>query len=357
MSEERYDLLTREWRVFSPHRQERTFLPQRDECPLCPATDPDRPTEVPAGTRSVHVFPNRFPAFLPTPGATSLVGTDLSPARPAVGAAEVVVYTPHHDLSLAEMSVAEIAQVIEVWTDRYRELGSRDEVGYVYIFENKGEVVGVTLHHPHGQIYGFPQTPPLPARELAAATAHRETTGRCLHCDLLAAELRDGRRLLVVDDAWAAYVPFAARMPFEMHIAPRRHVSSLLELTDAERTALAGLLKQMLTGYDALFGFSLPYIMAMHQAPTDGGKWSGIAHLHLEFTPVYRTATKLKYLAGAEMGAGAFISDMLPEQAAATLRSTLSGAERRGGSSNGVASKADLGAAAVPCDARDRSPA
>ena len=202
-----------------------------------------------------------------------------------------------------------------------------DFVRYVFIFENKGEAIGVTLHHPHGQIYAYPFVPPRPKKELESAARYRsQTEGRCLHCDLLSEELDDGRRVVAAGDHFAAFVPFYARFPYEAHVYANRCSPSIGDLSGDERLDLARVLKRLLVGYDRLFGFSLPYMMVMHQAPTDGGDYGGVAHFHIEFYPPNRTADKLKYLAGSETGAGAYVMDALPEQTAGKLREAVEGA-------------------------------
>jgi UDPglucose--hexose-1-phosphate uridylyltransferase len=199
-------------------------------------------------------------------------------------------------------------------------------VEYVFIFENKGEAIGVTLHHPHGQIYAFPFVPPRPRKELEAGRNYRsENEGRCLHCDLLSDEHEDGRRLIAKGEHFTAFIPFYAHFPYEVHLYARRCVPYIADLSGEERWDMARVLKRLLVGYDRLFGFSLPYMMVMHQAPTDGEDYEGVAHFHVEFYPPNRTADKLKYLAGSETGGGAFIVDALPEQTAQTLRQAVEG--------------------------------
>ena len=330
MSERRLDPTTREWRTFSTERQERTFLPPANKCPLCPTVDPAEPTEVPVPAYEIVVFDNRFPAFQARPPAPTVEGSDLYRVEPSRGAAEVVLYSDDHDLTLADMDAEHVQRLIDVWADRYAELGSREEVGYVFVFENKGEEVGVTLHHPHGQIYAYPEIPPRARRELDVAQAHIEQFGTCVFCDVVARERADGVRLVAENASFVAFVPFAARFPYEVHLMSRRHAASLLDLTDPERASLADLLLAVVRAYDALFGFSMPYVMSMHQAPTDDGRWQPISHLHIEFTPPYRTPTKLKYLAGSELGAGAFLNDAEPEQTAAQLRAAAASAVTAG---------------------------
>lgn len=310
MTERRYDPTMGEWRMFARHRQDRTFLPPEDHCPLCPTRDPDNPTEVPLPAFDVVVFENRFPSLVRQPPVPEVAGSELYPVEPSVGASEVVVYSDDHDLALGQMDASRIARLVEVWAERYRELGAREDVGYVFIFENRGVAVGVTLHHPHGQIYAYPDIPPRPRRELEVALAHLRRHGTCVFCDVVARERADGVRVVAQNRSFLAFVPFAARYPYEIHVMPHRHAASLLDLTDPERRDLAGLLRQVLAGYDRLFGFPMPYVMSMHQAPADDGQHQAVSHLHLEFTPPHRTETKLKYLAGSELGAGAFINEI-----------------------------------------------
>ena len=316
--ERRFDPVTGEWRMFAGHRQDRTFLPPAEFCPLCPTREGHPPTEIPLPAFDVAVFENRFPALVRRPPPPAMAGSALSPVAPSAGANEVVVYSDDHHLGLADMDVARIARVVEVWTDRYAELGARAEVDYVFVFENRGVAVGVTLHHPHGQIYAYPEIPPRMRQVLAAAVAH----GGCVYCDVLAEEAA-GPRVVARTAGFVAFVPFAARFPYEVHLAPARHAPSLLDLAGAERVELAGLLRTVVRGYDRLFGFPLPYVMSMLQAPTDGAGHEPVSHLRLEFTPLHRTADKLKYLAGSELGAGAFINDVAPEDAAARLRDAV----------------------------------
>jgi UDPglucose--hexose-1-phosphate uridylyltransferase len=322
----RWDPTLREWVAYATHRQDRTFLPPAEYCPLCPTRPGGFPTEIEREHYDIVVFENKFPSFARDAGVPDEPGSPLTPTAPGRGVCEVVVYSDDHDATLASLGERRIRNLIEVWADRYGELGAREEVAYVFIFENKGEAIGVTLHHPHGQIYGFPFIPPRPARELQAAREYREQNdGSCLHCDVLAQEQEDGRRVVVKGEHFTAFIPFYAHFPFEVHLYARRCASSIVDLEEDERSDLASVLKRLLVGYDALFGFSLPYMMVMHQAPTDGRDYGGIAHFHIEFYPPNRTGEKLKYLAGSETGAGAFIMDVLPEKSAETLRGKVEG--------------------------------
>jgi UDPglucose--hexose-1-phosphate uridylyltransferase len=313
-SQIRCDPLTEEWVIVASHRQGRTHLPPVDQCPLCPSRD-GRQTEIPAGDYDVVVFENRFPSLTSEPGETP----DAGPFRrqPGVGRCEVVCFTSDHGGALARLPVGRIRTVVEVWADRTLELGALDGVEQVFPFENRGEEIGVTLHHPHGQIYAYPFVAPRTARQLDVARRHREATGGCRFCSIVAAEAAGGR---VVGEApgWLAFVPFAARWPFEVHLYATRHVPDLPGLDDRERASLAELLKDVLVRFDALFDQPLPYMLTCHQAPVRRDR--DLAHLHLEAFSIRRSATKLKFLAASESGAGVFINDIAPEQAAELLR-------------------------------------
>jgi UDPglucose--hexose-1-phosphate uridylyltransferase len=309
MPELRLNRLREEWVAYASDRNERTFLPE-DFCPLCPS-GPGGDTEVPLADFEVVVFENRFPAFGPD-------RVDGRPVRPASTGCEVVVYTSEHTLTLTELPEERIRLLIDVWAERYRDLRSRAEVGYVYIFENKGVEMGVTLHHPHGQIYAMPFVPPVPALELRNADGYRQATGRCLHCDEAEREAAGPRRVFE-EGSMLAFVPHAARWPYEVHVYPRRHAVSIEELDSDERWELSRALLRVARAYDRNFGFSTPYVMAVHQAPTGGDDHRNLAHLHFEFYPPHRRTDRLKYLAGVELGAGTWVNDTEPEQTALDL--------------------------------------
>ena len=323
MNQLRWDPTLSEWVAYATHRQDRTFLPPAEYCPLDPTKPGGFPTEVPRDSYDIVVFENKFPSFSPAATEADKENGALTATAPGRGVCEVVLYSQEHDSTLAGMPEKRIRNLVHVWADRYEELGSLDFVEYVFIFENKGEAIGVTLHHPHGQIYAYPFVPPRPKKELEAARAHHAANGSCLHCDLLKGELEDGRRVVVEGEHFVAFVPFYAHFPYEAHVYSRRCAPSIADLDASERRDLAGVLKKLLVGYDNLFGFSLPYMMVMHQAPTDGGDHVGVAHFHVEFYPPNRTADKLKYLAGSETGAGAYVMDVLPEDSAGTLRQAV----------------------------------
>jgi UDPglucose--hexose-1-phosphate uridylyltransferase len=298
----RFNELRGEEVAYAVHRQDRTFLPPAEHCPLDPTRPGGPPTEIPFPAFEIVVFDNLFPSF----------------EAPA-GAAEVVVYTDDHQGSFAELPAERAEALMWVWRHRYEELGAREDVQYVLIFENRGVEVGTTLHHPHGQIYAFPFLPPVPKLELEADAR----LGGCAVCTLLERELDDGERIVHTNEDVVAYVPFAARWPYETHVVVREHRPSLLECGAGELASLAGALQAVTRGFDRLFARPFPYVMVVHQAPTDR---ACTGHLHVEFYPPLRTAEKLKYLAGCEQGAGTFIMDVMPEASAAALREAIEAA-------------------------------
>jgi UDPglucose--hexose-1-phosphate uridylyltransferase len=319
VSERRWNPISGEWVITATHRQNRVHLPPKEYCPLCPTKPGASPTEVPRPDYEFAVFLNKSPSMRTPPLVPAVQPEGLFDVTTSDGVCEVILYTPRHNGTLTDASVDEIERLIYVWTDRFQEIGSLEHIKYVYIFENKGEVIGVTLNHPHGQIYAFPYVPPIPQRELANAKKHYDKTGRCLFCDVMQQEIDDGRRIVVKNDCFLAVVPFYARWSYEVHITSLRHASSMLEFDPATRRSLAEILKTVMLKLDNLWGISMPYMMLMHQAPTDGGEYPHY-HYHIEFYTPLRTKEKLKYLAGCESGAGTFITETRPEESAEQLR-------------------------------------
>jgi UDPglucose--hexose-1-phosphate uridylyltransferase len=318
----RYDPLLDTQVVIASHRQERTHLPPEDECPLCPSTA-EHSTEIPAGDYDVVVFENRFPSFAAGPLELSpLPGGDTSVARsPAHGRCEVVCFTSEHDSSFAELPIERVRTVVDVWIDRTAELSLVPGVEQVFCFENRGEEIGVTLHHPHGQIYGYPFVTSRTRRMLESARRHQDETGRNLFADVLACELEARIRIVAESDLWAAFVPAFARWPFEAHIYPKRQLPDLAALADAERDELAGIYRDVLRGFDRLFDLRMPYVAAVHQAPLRSGR--ELSYLHLQVFSSRRSPKKLKYLAASESAMNVFINDVRPEQAAEMLRDAI----------------------------------
>ncbi|MBF4995059.1 galactose-1-phosphate uridylyltransferase [Arthrobacter gandavensis] len=314
----RYDPLLAEWVSYAEHRQTRTHLPPASECPLCPS-GPERATEIPAREYDVAVFENRFPAFGPGIGGTP----DSADAdAPAAGRCEVVAFASEHGASFAGLSLDRARTVIRAWVHRTAELSRIPGVAQVFIFENRGAEIGVTLHHPHGQIYAYPFATPRTLRQLESVQAYRAETGGDLFGDLLSRELREGSRVVARGQWWTAYVPYAARMPLEVHVVPHRNVPDLASLTAEEQEELSGLYLDVLRRIEGLYPTPTPYIAAWYQAPVQHPVRDAY-RMHLQVTSPRRAESKLKYLAGSEAAMGAFIADVSPEETAARLRRAL----------------------------------
>lgn len=317
-SEIRHDPLLGDFVAIASHRQTRTYHPPADECPLCPSRD-GRLSEIPDDHYDVAVFENRFP---------SLTGKH--------GRCEVVCFTDRHDRSFADLTPEQARLVLDAWTDRTAELSRLPGVEQVYCFENRGEEIGVTLGHPHGQIYGYPHATPRTELMLRSLERHREATGgRNLFDDLVAREREDGSRIVLEGEHWTAFVPYSAHWPYEVHLYPRRRVPDLTALDEAVRAEFPGIYLELLRRFDRLFGPAgpyrpeaaaeppTPYISGWHQAPFGSPQREEFA-LHLELFTIRRTKGKLKYLAGSESGMSVFINDVPPETAASRLREVAS---------------------------------
>jgi UDPglucose--hexose-1-phosphate uridylyltransferase len=315
----RYDRLRGEWVAIASHRQARTYLPPTDQCPLCPSRA-GRQTEIPADDYEVVAFENRFPSFA-APGDPDAGEDGLFLERPAAGRCEVVCFSAEHDLAFWDLSPSRVRTVVEAWADRTLALEALPGVKQVFCFENRGREIGVTLTHPHGQIYAYPFVTPVMERTLRSARAHRDRTGGDLFAELLAAEQQAGDRIVARTDHWTAFVPWAARWPLEVHLYPNRRAVSLPDLTDAERDDFSTFYLDILRRVGALYDWETPYIAAWHQAPTTSDR--ELAYLHLELFSIRRAPGKLKYLAGSESGMGAFIGDVTPEAGAEALRKAL----------------------------------
>ncbi len=330
MWEQRWHPLREEWVIIAAHRQDRPWsgaevgrrpaaLPEYvPDCYLCPGN-----TRVSGQRNPPYVQTFVFDNDLPCVGLHAPRGLERPAGiyrnRPAVGVARVVCYSPKHHLTLADLEPAEIANLLRVWQAEYRELGARPEIAHVLIFENKGEVVGVSNPHPHCQIYATNFVFKTIETEADATRRHLAKTGRVLFQDILAAEKADGRRILCENGTAVGFVPYFARYAYEVYVAPKATHASIAALSEAEVDDLARVLKTVLVKFDNLWRMPFPYVMALHQAPTDGGDYRGF-HFHIEFHPPLRKPNLLKYLAGPEIGGGSFLSDTSPEDKAAELR-------------------------------------
>jgi len=312
----RWHPLRGEWISYAAYRQGRTFLPPPEYNPLAVTIDPAHPTELPAGEYDIAVFDNRFPSLVATAHDPPTVTV---PTAPATGLCEVVVFTQDPFTSLGALPLGHMELLFQVWADRTTRAIRVPQLRYLLPFENRGAEVGVTLHHPHGQIYAYPFVPPVPARMNAQEITFYHEHGQGLLSDLIAAEQRAGVRMLCAGAHAVAFVPACARYPYEVWVAPIRPVAYFSELSDVQRVDLARALKTVLLKYDGLWRRAFPYLMAWYQAPIDGQPHPEV-HLHAEFYPPYRTRDRLKYLAGTEIAAGMFAMDALPEDKAKELQ-------------------------------------
>ena len=329
--EQRWHPLREEWVVVAAHRQnrpwngeitgnERIAVPEYvEDCYLCPGNKrvSDSFNE---NYQGVYVFNNDLPCVGINAPTELTKPSGIYQNRPANGIARVICYSPKHNISLAELNHAEIENIIEVWQKQYSELGNRDDMNHILIFENKGEQVGVSNPHPHGQIYATNFVFKTIETEAIACRKYFNETGNGLFESIIRAEQTDEKRIIFENKTAIAFVPYFARYAYEVYAAPKRRVSSVTGLNEAEISDFAEVLKVVTAKYDNLWRMSFPYVMPLHNAPTDGGNYESF-HFHIEFHPPLRKPNLLKYLAGPEIGGGNFLSDTSPEEKAEELKS------------------------------------
>lgn len=328
--EERWHPLREEWVIVAAHRQDRpwsgeTVVPQTDrrptyidDCYLCPGNVRVSGAVNPPYD-GIFVFDNDHPCVGLEAPAPSVVESAVYRNRPAQGIARVVCYSPRHDLSLAQLELSDVERLIIAWQRQYVDLGQRPQIKHVLIFENKGEVVGVSNPHPHCQIYATNFVFKTIETEARASSRYLTAHARTLFSDIIAEEQRDGRRIICENETAIAFLPFFARYAYEVFVAPKAAHQSIASLNDAEARDLAEVLQDTVVRFDNLWQMPFPYVMPLHQAPTDGGDHRAF-HFHIEFHPPLRRPNLLKYLAGPEIGGGNFLSDTSPEEKAAELR-------------------------------------
>jgi len=314
MTELRWNPILAEWVATAAHRRGRPVMP-REGCPFCPGSG-----RVPEDY-DVFLYPNDFPAFSSPPPRPSVQGTKLSPVRASEGACDVVLYHPDHKKALSQLPIPHLVKLVGLWKRRFLEHKRNPALRYVLIFENRGEVIGVTMPHPHGQIYAFPYVPPRLEREIASARSHFRRKRRCLFCDVLREERKARKRIVAQNRHFTAFIPFFARWPYEVYVYSRRHLGTLEHLTRAEQTGLAEILKWVTLKYDNLWNIPFPYMMLFHQAPLRGPYRT--FHFHIEFYPPLRGKEQIKYLASCEMGGGTFLNDAVAEETALELAETF----------------------------------
>lgn len=329
--EERWHPLREEWVVVAAHRQNRPWkgdkvagdaenLPEYvDDCYLCPGNSRVSGQRNPDYQR-IFVFDNDHPSVGMNAPSELEPPPGIYRNRPAHGIARVLCYSPKHNLTLAELSPADIGHLFAAWREQYLELGALKEINHVLIWENKGAVVGVSNPHPHCQIYATNFVWKNVEKYAEVSLRHRQETGRVLFQDILAAERGDARRIVYENDTAIAFIPYFARYAYELYIAPKATHASLATMSEKEMADLSLALHRVEICYDNLWRMSFPYILSLHQAPTDGADYSGFFHFHMQFQPPLRQPNLLKYLAGSETGGGNFLSDTSPEEKAAELR-------------------------------------
>lgn len=313
MAELRYNPLIKDWVMIASHRQNRPQMP-KDWCPFCPGSG-----KVPEHF-TVYEYDNDFPALSQNPPIPDDVATELYKTKEAYGKCEVILYSPEHTVTLPELSVEHIRELVDLWTSRFEELRKDERIKYIFIFENRGDVVGVTMPHPHGQIYGYSYIPKKLELELASCKEYKEEKGECLICDIVKNEKEFGKRVIIENEDFITFLPFFADYPYGVYVAAKGHVQNLTQFSDRQKDNLAKILKETAGTLDSLFDYTFPYMMCMHQDPVNGEDASEYYHFHIEFYPPMRSADKQKFNASSETGAWASCNPTAPEEMAEQLK-------------------------------------
>lgn len=313
MAELRFNPLLRDWIMVASNRQNRPHMP-KGYCPFCPGSGkvPDH--------YDVHVYENDFPALSPNPPEPDPVRTPLYKAEKSYGKCEVVLYSPDHTRTLPELPVEHIGKLIDVWTERFVELSKDPRHQYVMIFENRGEECGVTMPHPHGQIYAYSHMPLKLKTELESCRIHHEENGSCLLCDMNKNEAEFRQRIVIENEHFLCYLPYFTDFPYGVFIVSKRHMTALPDFTAEEKRSLAEMLKDTTGTMDQLFDKLFPYMMVLHQRPVNGDDVESFYHFHIEFYPPLRDKDKIKWYASSEMGAWAAANPMAVEETAPRMR-------------------------------------
>lgn len=313
MAELRWHPLIKDWVMIASHRQNRPQMPKND-CPFCPGSG-----KVP-DNYDVYMYPNDFPALSQTPPTPDPVATDFFKTAEAYGKCEVILYSPDHTKPIRELTDEHMLKLVDLWVERFNAMKADERIKYVFIFENRGEVVGVTMPHPHGQIYGYSFMPKKLCLELDSAKEHKEQTGKCLYCDLLENEVKEGSRVIFENEYFTVFLPFFCEYPYGVYIMSKAHKGDITEFTAEERFALGQTIRRVSGMLDSLFDTNFPYMMCMHNAPVNSGDTSEFFHFHIEFFPPMRSDVKQKFNASSETGAWAHCNPTAPEQKAEELR-------------------------------------
>lgn len=313
MAELRYNPLLNDWVMIASHRQNRPQMP-KNWCPFCPGSG-----KVPEHY-TVYKYDNDFPALSQTPPSPDDVETDFFKVKPSYGKCEVILYSPEHTTTLPKLPVSHIEELVSLWQERFAEISRDENIKYVFMFENKGEPVGVTMPHPHGQIYGYSVVPKRIEEEIANGKKHFEKTGKCLISDILENELKENKRIIIENDDFVTVLPFFADYPYGVFIIAREHINNVTEFTDAQKHNFADILKKTTGTLDALFDTSFPYMMCLYQNPVNGEDVTEYTNFHVKFFPPMRSADKQKFNASSETGAWANCNPTAPEEKAEELR-------------------------------------
>ena len=312
MAELRYDPLTNDWIMIASHRQNRPQMP-KDWCPFCPGSG-----KVPDDF-DVLEYDNDFPALSQNPPVPDDVAAGPYKTAPCHGKCEVILYSKEHTVTLPELPLPHVRKLVDLWCERHNIISADEKIKYVFIFENRGEAVGVTMPHPHGQIYGYPFIPKKLELECASIKKHKKETGKCLICDMMETEISEKKRIIFENEDFVVFVPFFSAYPYGLYIVSKAHKQYITEFTEREKDNLAAAIKNAAGTLDSLFDYTFPYMMCMHQAPVNSGDVSDF-HFHIEFYPPMRSRDKQKFNASSETGAWAHCNPTCPEEKAEELR-------------------------------------
>lgn len=310
MAELRWNPLTEDWVMIASNRQNRPQMP-KDWCPFCPSGG-----KVP--DYEVLEYDNDFPALSKNPPEPDDVANDFFKVAPSYGKCEVILYSPEHTKTLKELSLDHVEKLVKLWQERFRVLSADEKIKYIFIFENRGDVVGVTMPHPHGQIYAYSF---IPKKLQLEDNSYRKSyeNGKCLCCEMLEQEKADGRRIIFENDSFTVFLPFFCEYPYGIYIMAKRHVQYITDLDEKESRDLADIVRKAAGTLDSLFGYNFPYMMCMYNAPVNSGEMPH-HHFHIAFYPPMRSANKQKFNASSETGAWAHCNPTAPEETSKELR-------------------------------------
>lgn len=309
----RWHPFTKDWVMIASHRQNRPQMP-KDWCPFCPGSG-NVPDEF-----DVYKYDNDFPALSQNPPQPDDVATDLFHTKEAYGKCEVILYSPEHTVTVPQLPEQHLRKLVDLWVERFHDISRDEKIKYIFIFENRGELVGVTMPHPHGQIYGYSYIPKKIELEASSAKEHYDKTGNCLFCDIVDEEKKVGDRVIFENEDFIVYLPFYCEYPYGVYIQSKAHHQNITELNDREKQNLAKTIRETAGMLDSLFDMPFPYMMCMHQNPVNTGDFSAYYHFHIEFFPPMRASDKIKFNASSETGVWSHCNPTSPEEKAEELR-------------------------------------